>query len=77
MVNPLLITIDPPLRCQYAAYCTAQTDRAIIHTNGLQPIRWIMTPVCPQCLHSALVNITPPKEAGPCQSVPLTTSMSG
>ena len=59
MANRLLIRIDPPLVCQFTHPCGHTTDRAIIHTNGLQPIRWVMTPVCATCLLTAMN--TPPK----------------
>lgn len=61
----LLITIDPPLRCQYTHFCGHNTDRAIIHTNGLKPIRWIMTPVCASCLLAAMNTIPKPKKGAP------------
>jgi hypothetical protein len=52
----LIITIKPRLRCQYTHYCTRLTNKALIHTNGLIPVRWIMTPVCAQCSWEAVMK---------------------
>lgn len=66
--NRLLISINPGLTCQYTTYCQNISTKAIIYTNGLPLIRWIMMPVCPQCLSAAIAMWDPktPMEDNQC-----------
>jgi len=47
------ITIYPPLTCQYLPECTNLATDALIWTNEIMPIRWVMMPVCPGCMSAA------------------------
>lgn len=69
MSDKLLITFNPPLRCQYKSYCIQQTKYAVIYSNGLLPIRFTMTPVCPTCLIEAarIWGLPIPQEETPCK----------
>lgn len=50
-----LISIDPPLLCQFLVNCPNPTGKAIVwaHSDLGQPVRWIMMPVCDNCLSAA------------------------
>jgi hypothetical protein len=58
-MSKIMIAIDPPLVCQYLPECTNRASQALIWTNELQPIRWVMMPVCVHCLSAAKVMYSP------------------
>lgn len=49
-MSRMMIQINPRLVCQMHGDCDTLTDRAIISTNGIRPVRWAMVPACPNCL---------------------------